>query len=212
MPRVILSQLGYHVITIYWPVRFKNLYVLNGWSALSADKKFLAFFFRRLRVNSTGHYEDDFPFVSPCGPETNYIRCDDLPLVFTHILDQHRKVIEDISSHALNLVPLGQTESETELLSYGGTGSLLTVPFQPQKLSMLPGSGRVYHIGPSPAGGVGLVKSSLALELSPFFEYRNKEDPENSSPVRFRWRGKAHDLDDSVLTYLLPRQPNDRHS
>ena len=45
-----------------------------------------------------------------------------------------------------------------------------TVPFQPEKLMMFSESGDVYHHGP--VGGVGLVKSSLALELSPFFIYK----------------------------------------
>ena len=173
-----------------------------------ADKKFLAFFFRRLRANSTGRFEDDFPYVSPCGPETNYVHCDDLPVVFTHLLDHNKKVIEDIPAHADILAQSGKSGLESELLSYGGTGDLLTVPFQPDKLSMLPGTGRIYHAGPSSAGGVGLVKSSLAIQLSLFFMYRNKENPETSSPVKFRWRGRLHNLDDSVLTYLSSRQPN----
>ena len=50
------------------------------------DKAFLAFFFKRLKVNSTGKYSEDFPFVSPCGREMNYIRCYDCPIVFQHIL------------------------------------------------------------------------------------------------------------------------------
>ena len=167
-----------------------------------ADKKFLAFFFRRLRVNVTGRYEEDFPFVSPCGPEMNYICCDDIPIVFTHLLDHKKEIIEDIAAHACVQAPIGNGELESEYLSYGGTGNILTVPFQPKKLSMLPGSGRVYHIGPSSAGGVGLIKSSLALELSSFFKYRSNENPEKSSPVTLRWRGQSHDLDDAVLTYL----------
>lgn len=38
------------------------------------DKVFLAFFFQRIRLNNTGRYESDFPYVSPCGRERNYIR------------------------------------------------------------------------------------------------------------------------------------------
>ena len=38
------------------------------------DKEFLAFFFQRVRLNNTGRYEKDFPYVSPCGREKNYIR------------------------------------------------------------------------------------------------------------------------------------------
>ena len=171
-----------------------------------ADKKFLAFFFRRLRLNSTGRYEHDFPYVSPCGPELNYIHCDDLPIVFSHLMDQRKTVIEDISSFAAASV---DQEAGSELLTFGGTGGTLTVPFQPEKLTMLPGSGRVYHSGPDLVGGVGLVKSSLALELSPFFEYRREDNPETSSPVRFRWQGKSHDLDNQVLTLLLHQRSAD---
>jgi len=40
------------------------------------DKEFLAFFFKRVKLNTTGRYEVEFPYVSPCGREKNYIRCD----------------------------------------------------------------------------------------------------------------------------------------
>ena len=39
------------------------------------DKEFLAFFFKRVKLNNTGRYESEFPYVSPCGREKNYIRC-----------------------------------------------------------------------------------------------------------------------------------------
>lgn len=166
------------------------------------DKKFLAFFFKRLRVNSTDRYQQDFPYISPCGRELNYIRCDDLPVVFTHLLNRDGEVIQDIPSHA----HLPAREEAPELLSYGGTGNLLTLPFQPEKLCMLPGSGRVYHMGPPIVGGVGLVKSSLALELSQFFGYEAGTNPETAAPVSFSWREKVHKLDDSVLEHLVISQ------
>lgn len=49
------------------------------------EKKFLAFFFKRLKKNNTERYTKDFPYLSPCGFERNYVRCDDLPIVFTEI-------------------------------------------------------------------------------------------------------------------------------
>lgn len=52
------------------------------------DKKFLAFFFKRLKKNDTGRYIEDFPYVSLCGPERNFVRCDDLPIVFTKIIQK----------------------------------------------------------------------------------------------------------------------------
>ena len=180
----------------------------------SPDKKFLAFFFKRVKPNTTDRYEADFSYVSPCGREMNYIRCDDLPVVFTHLLDQDGRIIEDVANYgakgrtgSLNNdtdIPPQMTTSDvsSERLSYGGTGGLLSVPFHPSKLCMLPGSGRVYHAGLKKLGGVGLVKSSLAIELSRFFVYDVGAD-ENSPPSRFTWRGRTWDLDSMVLQCLF---------
>ena len=66
---------------------------------------------------------------------------------------------------------------------------------------MLPGSGRVYHTAPPKAGGVGLVKSSLAIELSRHFGYEGGSDPETSAPTSFNWRGHTHTLDNTVLEH-----------
>jgi hypothetical protein len=53
------------------------------------EKNFLRFFFRRLRRNElSGKYGAAFPFVSPCGPEINYVRCDDIPIVFTNLMEK----------------------------------------------------------------------------------------------------------------------------
>ena len=90
----------------------------------------------------------------------------------------------------------------TEVLSYGGAGDSLCVPFQPQKLCMLPEGGRVYHVGPDKLEGVGLVKSSLAIELSRFFVYEEGVCSESSSPVGFRWRGRTWMIDGSTVNRL----------
>lgn len=193
------------------------------------DKKFLAFFFRRIKKNLTGRYEEDFPYVSPCGPEMNYIRCDDVPVVFTHLLDQTGQQIQDIESYGSlsssemkkeyspsnlqeSLLENSRSTPESlstqrfqnscsEMLSYGGAGGSLTVPFQPDKLCMLPEGGRVYHTGPDKLEGVGLVKSSLAIELSRFFVYEDGAT-ESSSPVGFRWRGITWTIDGSTVRKL----------
>ena len=67
---------------------------------------------------------------------------------------------------------------------------------------MLPGTGRVYHTGPASLGGVGLVKSSLALELSQFFRYEAGSNPETTAPVGFTWRGSEYELDNTVLKHF----------
>lgn len=147
------------------------------------DKQFLKFFFKRLKKNQTERYKEDFPFISPCGRELNYIRCDDLPVVFATIIEDP----DDIKAP-------GQ-------LTFSGTGDILTFPFQPEKVCMLPESGRIYHPGPQKVGGVALVKSSLAIELSPYFEYR-KGNQDHDSPSHFNWKGICYELDNSMWKFL----------
>ncbi|XP_063155818.1 UPF0598 protein C8orf82 homolog isoform X1 [Candoia aspera] len=142
------------------------------------DKQFLVFFFQQLKLNRSGRYEDSFPYLSPCGREHNYVRCDDRPVVFTHLLEG----------------PPGQ-----QLLSFCGGADRLALPFQPEKLVMLPENGRVYHPGPEKAGGVGLVKSALAFELSPCFEYQ--EGP-GQPPTHFRWQEVRHALTNELLRLI----------
>lgn len=148
-----------------------------------SDKQFLKFFFKRLKKNQTERYKEDFPFISPCGRELNYIRCDDLPVVFATIIEDPDEIKAP-----------GQ-------LTFSGTGDILTFPFQPEKVCMLPESGRIYHPGPQKVGGVALVKSSLAIELSPYFEYR-KGNQDHDSPTHFNWKGICYELDNSMWKFL----------
>ena len=216
-------------------------------------------------MNTSGRYETEFPYLSPCGRETNYIHCDDLPIVFSQLLNEDGKIIEDItecgnyssspshtvrhhpSPHESNnnqksslytttsntvpadisqvrksatdsirtstehnmilcepsaiTVPGHQAPPSTKLsLSYGGTLTL-TVPFQPSSLCMLPASGRVYHMGPDRLGGVGLIKSSLAIELSRFFVYEEGAC-DGDHPVWFRWQGRMWKPDTTLINRL----------
>lgn len=158
-------------------------YLLTLTSAQFLDKQFLKFFFKRLKQNQTTRYTEDFPFVSPCGREMNYIRCDDLPVVFATITEDP------------------EDDKSPGLLTFSGIGDLLTFPFQPEKVCMLPESGRIYHPGPEKVGGVALIKSSLAIELSPHFEYK-KGDQDNDPPTHFNWKGICYQLDNSMWKCL----------
>ncbi|KAM3928026.1 UPF0598 protein C8orf82 homolog [Leptodactylus fuscus] len=144
------------------------------------DKQFLVFFFKQVRRNESGRYVKDFAYISPCGRERNYIRCDDRPIVFTHLLSEE--------------------SSGAQHLSYCGGGDKLMVKFEPEKLVMLPENGRVYHPAPEKAGGVGLVKSSLAFELSPCFEF--PAGANTGTPVCFHWKGQRYDLTNELLDLL----------
>ncbi|XP_056301534.1 UPF0598 protein C8orf82 homolog [Danio aesculapii] len=137
------------------------------------DQQFLVFFFSRLKVNQCGRYQPDFPFVSLCGRERNFLRCEDQPIVFTHLILE---------------------AGLEERLSYCGGGAKLSVPFRPQSLFMHPSSGRVYHPGPERTGGAGLLRSALAIEISPHFGYDTGQDGTAAQPTHFTWAGQRHTL------------------
>ncbi|KAJ8364784.1 hypothetical protein SKAU_G00136150 [Synaphobranchus kaupii] len=142
------------------------------------DKQFLSFFFSRVRGNESGRYQEHFPFLSLCGRERNFLRCEDRPLVFTHLLP-------------------GPPES----LSFCGGGDKLVVPFSPISFFMHPSSGRLYHPCPERAGYVGLVRSALAFELSPCFEYPPGRGP-TGQPTHFLWAGQRHKLTNELARHF----------
>jgi len=147
--------------------------------ACFAEKQFLKFFFSQLETNATGRYTDEFPYVSLCGRERNFIRCDDLPVVFTELV-----------CHSAD------DSSNTYHLTYAG--GTMSVAFQPDQVVMLPETGRVYHIGPANGGGAGLIKSSLAIELSKYFEFADG----GFVPTHFIWQGQKHELTKSIVSRL----------
>ncbi|XP_059368035.1 UPF0598 protein C8orf82 homolog [Carassius carassius] len=144
------------------------------------DQHFLVFFFKRLKVNQSGRYEQDFPFLSLCGRERNYLRCEDRPVVFTHLLSE---------------------AGLEERLSYCGGGVKLSAPFRPESLFMHPVSGRVYHPGPERGGDVGLVRSALAIELSTHFEYATGQES-TVQPTHFIWAGLRHTLTNELAKHF----------
>lgn len=158
---------------------------MKNFTSCFKDKKFLRFFFRQLRLNDTNRYPD-FPWLSLCGRERNFIRCDDLPIVYTHIL------------------PLSSSIDSKEQLSYAHAGDLLSIDFQPNRLFMAPSSGRVYHPAADKHGAIGLVRSKLAIEFSKNFEYVDED--ETKPPINFQWNGVKYNLDkewiDSVKSKL----------
>lgn len=121
---------------------------MKNFTSCFKEKKFLRFFFTRLQLNNTNRYQEDFPYLSICGRERNYIRCDDLPIVYTHIND--------------------------EQLFYAYAAEL-SVPFEPNKIHMSK-TGRIYHPAPDKFGSIGLMRSQLAIDLSKNFIFDNGED------------------------------------
>ena len=100
------------------------------------------------------------------------MRCDDLPIVFTQLTSDDQLVV--CGTHSLR------------------------VPFQPAKICMLPDSGRVYHPGPAVVGGVGLIKSSLAVDLSKHFEFEH----DSTLPHTFTWNNQRLKLTNELVPVL----------
>ncbi|ETN66052.1 UPF0598 protein C8orf82 [Anopheles darlingi] len=144
---------------------------IKNFTSCFKEKQFLEFFFKRLKLNDTERYRDEFPFLSVCGRERNYIRCDDLPIVFTHIV---------------------RDGEGKERLAYAHASDKLSVEWQPDRICMFPASGRVYHPAPERYGSIGLVRSKLAIELSNGFTFCNGED---HPPTHFLWSSTNHELD-----------------
>lgn len=159
---------------------------MKNFTSCFKEKKFLEFFFRRLRRNETGKYEAEFPFVSPCGREMNFVRCDDLPFVFTHVVQSPQEEAKPSDSKGF--------------LLHNHAGDLLKVEFTPEHLCMPAGTGRVYHPAPERAGGVGLVRSLLAIELSKHFTFA--DDSERSPPTHFDWNGTRYELTNTLLPII----------
>uniref|UniRef100_A0A7E4UMF0 UPF0598 protein CG30010 n=1 Tax=Panagrellus redivivus TaxID=6233 RepID=A0A7E4UMF0_PANRE len=121
---------------------------MKNFTSCFKDKRFLRFFFWRLKPTTKEEYIDYFPYMSPCGKECNFLRCDDRPIVFTEL------------------------DTDEDRFIYNN--STKSVPFEPSKLCMFP-NGRLYH--PSQFATYGLVMSKLADDLYHDFEFDDRGNP-----------------------------------
>lgn len=86
------------------------------------DEAFLKQLFRLMRKNNTGNLVDEYPYISPCGKELNFLSPDD-----------------PISAFSFTSL-----DEKTRKLSFAGSG-LFQQSFDPSLLSYSPSTGRVYH-------------------------------------------------------------------
>eukprot|EP00501_MAST-03F_sp_TOSAG23-6_P001197 GSMAST32.ASY1.ANO1.1241.1 assembled CDS len=133
-------------------------------TSIKADK-FLDFFFRRIKQNTLNRHTD-YPFVSPCGAEMNFIKAADTPIVF----------------HDLQ-----ETDGKWNLLF----GSSIKVPFDPELLRVSL-SGRLYHLDTkSKIGGYALIKSHLSISLAENITiHHDDSQSENNGTHQINWQGK----------------------
>lgn len=142
---------------------------MKNFTSCFKEKKFLRFFFNQLRFNNTSRYPE-FPYLSVCGKERNFVRCDDYPIVFTHVVKR----------------------DEENFLSHNHAGDMLLYKFEPGRIFMLPDTGRVYHPAADKAGSIGLVRSKLAIQFSKYFTFENGE---SNQPTHFMFEDKLYELD-----------------
>lgn len=125
--------------------------------------KFLDFFYDRLQNNSLGdpHFNQGYKYISPCGPEINYIKAHDAPIVFHTLKDSK--------------------------LVHSGTR---TIDFDPNKIFVSKSTGYIYHRLDRDSidfngHKIGLLKSSLVMQHlysgldmdNSNFEYRGTKFP-----------------------------------
>ena len=109
-------------------------------------------FFRNLRLNKSDRFHNEFKYVSNCGIERNYLKCDDLPFVASH-LDQEN-----------NVFYLNHIKSD-----------YWSVKFEPQNLVYDLESGRLYYffenLKCNPMNKTASIDSELMIKKkSQFFE------------------------------------------
>ena len=153
---------------------------MKNFTSCYKEQHFLKFFFKRLKKNDSLRYAEDFPYLSLCGKERNFVRCDDIPVVFTEIIDQ---------------------DTDEPLLSYNHGSRFLTVPFEPQKICMMPTSGRIYHPGPSRLGNIGLISDKLGIlwTSEQRFIFENGEE---NPPTQFKWDNATLNLTNELIGFL----------
>lgn len=74
---------------------------------------FLNFFYTRIRMNDLAgqgetHRQAGYAFVSPCGPEMNWIKADDSVLVYQKLTAQGTS---ELDSHYHRLLPIANTNT-----------------------------------------------------------------------------------------------------
>eukprot|EP00948_MAST-09A_sp_MAST-9A-sp1_P002371 g2371.t1 len=117
--------------------------------------KFLNFFFRQLKHNiPQSSNEDiaalypDYPYISKCGKEYNFIKPADVPIVFTDILSQQhvpRNINTKIETkEKSNATTHDEVEGvPQQILEFGGD---LHIMFNPNALRISEQTGRLYHL------------------------------------------------------------------
>lgn len=145
------------------------------------DRKFLHFFYTRLRRSRAkdpgyGQYGEAFEWVSPCGRETNFVRCDSTPVVY----DQLAQHAEPIPSPGGGGGGAGSAKGMGWRLSYAGDN--FNTAFDPRLLELSASSGRLFY--PNSVVGSALIATQLTFELGKSITFTDTE-------TTLVWEGEA---------------------
>ena len=143
-------------ITLLWRNPRQDDSRMFHWTAALKEEKLLFNFFKRLRFNTTDRYPEFrylyarktchynySRFLSLCGKERNFIRCEDRPIVF-----HNSKILPTPSGATIPKCQLQISElqfwGESWHLLHNHAGDKLAVLFQPHLVTMVPSTG-IYH-------------------------------------------------------------------
>jgi hypothetical protein len=134
------------------------------------DAKFLSFFYRRLEKNLHKDEYSEFPYISLCGKEINFVTPEDplAPVVFTTL-----------------------DETEENLIYAGGQ---FTEPFNPENICWSTRTLRIYHSllhHPRLKGEVGLLHPFLADSLANKIVWASGEQYIDGNN-KFEWKNKLY--------------------
>lgn len=164
--------------------------------------KFLNFFWRMLRPNpshspefrandDSARFDADYPFVSPCGKEMNYIRPADTPIVFDSLREKKDGHEELVYAETLS------EPFDPSLLVWGEATDRLYHPVRRHKRLSVPGSSAVtdavdrldddvVEAVVAAAAPLGLVRSHLAVRLAEHFTVSD------AGAISLEWGGQSH--------------------
>lgn len=143
-------------------------------------------------MNETNRYGDDFRFVSLCGRERNYLRCDDLPLVVTQLKE---------SADMLYINQIHQSAHWTfrfdpaQLYHNPQTGRLY---YNLENMALVQPNGkddrRFRHVETLPVQ-VALVKSEISINLLKSMQVMTTEEDDHSKHIyRFEYKSRVYEI------------------
>ncbi len=155
----------------------------------------MEFFFKHLRVNKQeNRHAKEFPFVSFCGIERNYLKCDDLPFVITKLDERNDLVqINNINSaHWLfNFDPKDLFHDQvTGRLYYLFENKQIIKEIEETKETRK----RFDHFDKLPCK-IALVKSDLSIYLMEKTHFN-----EDTNAIRFIYKGKSYELNNNTFS------------